>query len=52
MKDKELILVTGGAFSLSAATINAIVRGAEAIYNLGRSLGSTLKMWKTGKKCS
>lgn len=52
MKNEELILITGGAFRLNASYINAIVRGAEAIYHLGRSLGSTIKMWVTGKRCS
>lgn len=49
MSNNELVCVYGGAFS--ATYINAVVRGAESVYALGRSLGSTFRQLVTGKKC-
>lgn len=50
MQDKELCMIYGGAFG--ATYINAIVRVAESIYNLGRSLGSSFYQLRKGKRCS
>lgn len=54
MTNKELINVRGGATSTytSAAFINAIARGIGVLYDLGKSVGSTLKIIISGKKCS
>lgn len=54
MSNKELINVRGGATSTytSAAFLNALARGISVLYDLGVSLGSTLKLVISGKKCS
>lgn len=49
MKDYELTKIKGGA--LNASLLNAISRGVEVVYKLGRSLGSTIKMLISGKRC-
>ena len=49
MREEELNQIYGGAFS--AALINAISRGFNTIYELGRSLGTSLKMIISKKKC-
>ena len=50
MKEEELIKVRGGSL-FNASLINAVTRGAEFVYKIGRSLGSTFKMLITGRKC-
>ena len=50
MTKEELIDVKGGG-TLSASLLNAISRAAETIYNLGRSLGSSIRMIISGSKC-
>ena len=43
MQKDELVNVVGGGFTLSAAYLNAISRAINTFYNLGRSIGSSLK---------
>lgn len=50
MENKELCMIYGGAYS--ATYVNAIVRVAESLYNLGRSLGSSFYQLRKGKRCS
>lgn len=53
MTKEELITTTGGATSgISATFLNALSRGIEACYNLGRACGTALRMLISGKKCS
>lgn len=53
MTDKELNEVIGEASSpFSAAFLNAISRGVETIYNLGKAFGTALNMIIKGKSCS
>lgn len=49
MREEELYNIYGGAFS--AALFNALSRGINTIYELGRSLGTSLKMIISKKKC-
>ncbi len=49
MKEYELINIKGGA--LNASLLNALSRGTEVIYKIGRSFGSTIKMLFSGKRC-
>lgn len=51
MNNSELILVTGGAFSWSASMVNAISRGIETIFNIGRSIGTSIRMIASRKIC-
>ena len=49
MREEELNNIYGGAFS--AALFNALSRGINTLYELGRSLGTSLKMVISKKKC-
>ena len=51
MTDKELYEITGGA-SISASMLNAISRGVETIYNLGRAFGTAINMIIKGRRCN
>lgn len=50
MTDKELINVVGGA-SINASWLNAVARGIELVYNLGRNLGTAVRMLVKGSRC-
>ena len=50
MTDKELINTIGGA-SINASWLNAIARGIDTIYNLGRNLGTAVRMILKKVKC-
>lgn len=50
MTEQELYNVVGGA-SISASLINALSRGIDTIYNLGRAFGTALNMLIKGKRC-
>ena len=47
----ELYQIVGGKLSLSAALVNAFSRGINTISDLGRTLGTSIRMIKTGKRC-
>ena len=49
LNNKELYNISGG--TLSASMYNAIFRGAELLLELGRSLGSAIRRYFTGKYC-
>lgn len=49
MKEEELRNIYGGAFS--AALFNALSRGINTLYELGRSIGTSVKMLLSKKKC-
>lgn len=51
MTDKELYETVGGA-SISASLLNAVARGIDTLYNLGRAFGTAINMFIKGKKCS
>ena len=50
MTDEELINITGGG--LSASLLNALSRGVETIYNLGRAFGTAINMIIKGRRCN
>lgn len=50
MSNQELSGVKGGA-TFNASFLNALSRTMETIYNIGRSLGSSLKMIIFHQKC-
>lgn len=50
LNKNELMKVTGG--SISASFLNAIARGIDTVLEIGRSLGSALRRFLSGKKCS
>ena len=51
LKKSELIQIYGGA-NISGTLINSIVRGIEAILDLGRSLGSSIRRIGSNNICS
>lgn len=46
---KELLEIEGGA--VTASYINALVKGVEALLELGRSLGTSIHRWLNGNVC-
>ena len=51
LKKRELIQIYGGV-NISGTLINSIVRGIEAILDLGRSLGSSIRRIGSNNICS
>lgn len=51
MNREELINTVGGATKVSAAMLNALSRSMSALYDLGRALGTSIKMLVSGKRC-
>lgn len=51
MTDQELYNISGGA-SISASMLNAVSRGIETLYNLGRAFGTAINMLIKGKRCN
>lgn len=53
MTNEELIKVNGGASSYTSATfLNAIARGIDACYTIGRACGTAIRMLFSQKRCS
>ena len=51
LSKSELLQIYGGA-NISGTLINSIVRGIEAVLNLGRSLGSSIRRIGNNSICS
>ncbi len=51
MNNEELINVYGGGFSFTATWLNAIARTINTIMDIGRSVGTSLRMIFSGTKC-
>ncbi len=51
MTDQELYNISGGA-SISASMLNAVSRGIETLYNLGKAFGTAINMLIKGKRCN
>jgi hypothetical protein len=49
LKREELINVVGG--SISGTMLNAISKGINTIFEIGQSLGSSIRRFITGKLC-
>ena len=50
MTNQELILITGGGW-LSATFLNAISRALTTVMDFGRTVGTTIRMLVSGKRC-
>ena len=50
LKKYELEQVQGGA--ISSSLINAITKATNAVYSLGKQLGSSIRRLTTGQYCS
>lgn len=51
MTETELFNIYGGATQISASLLNAIARGVNSLYNLGRAFGTAIRMIVKGKSC-
>ena len=49
--NKEMITISGGAIGLSGTMLNAIVKGIDLLLEMGRSFGTSLRMFFSKKKC-
>lgn len=49
LKEEELFNIVGG--SISVSMINYLVRGIEAIFELGQSFGTAIRRAKENKIC-
>ena len=51
MEEYELIELNGGGFNITGAVVNALTSAGKAIYELGRSLGDSIRRISTNKLC-
>ena len=51
ISNKELLCIIGGA-SITGTLINSLARSAEIILDVGRSLGSAIRRFSSGRLCS
>lgn len=49
ISEKELNTINGGA--VSATYLNALIRGASLLYDMGMAFGTTLRQMKSKTKC-
>lgn len=52
LENKQLILIRGGAVNFSATLVTALVRAANTVLEIGRSLGTILRRVQSGKACT
>ena len=50
MTEQELILITGGGW-FSATLLNAASRALTTVMDFGRTVGTSIRMLVTGKRC-
>ena len=50
LNKEQLLKITGG--SISATLLNALVRGVNVFLDVGRSVGSAIRRFFSGKKCA
>ena len=50
LQKQELVCIYGGA-SFSATLVNAVIKGFQSLFNLGKSLGTSLYQAINGKYC-
>lgn len=48
---KELIMIVGGGTTISGTLLNSIVRGINALLDLGRSLGTAIRRIGSNSIC-
>ncbi len=49
LNNEELLMIKGG--SITGALIDSVTKMMEKIYDLGRSLGSSIRRLVSGKTC-
>ena len=50
LEKERLLKVTGGG--ISATLLNALARGVNVFLEVGRSVGSAIRRFLSGKKCA
>ena len=51
LKKDELHFIVGGAFNFNSTFLNSAVRGFNTILDLGRTVGTAIRMLISGKRC-
>ena len=51
IEEYELYNIVGGKFNLSSTLLNAFARGVNTIMDVGRTLGTSIRMLVSGKRC-
>jgi len=51
LNKEELLQINGGGVAITATLINALARGITTILNLGKTIGSAIRMGTSGKVC-
>lgn len=51
VQEKDLVNIRGGASMISATVLNAIARTGQFLYDLGRNLGTAVRMIGKKKIC-
>ena len=51
MSNQELIMVRGGGFMVSSTYLNSLARVINSVLELGRTFGTSIRMFISGKKC-
>lgn len=50
--NEELNAISGGAFKFTASIFNALSRTINTILDMGRTVGTSIRMYVTKKRCS
>lgn len=51
LNEKELIEVSGGAFSFNATFLNALSRSINTVLDFGRTIGTSIRMLFSKRVC-
>ncbi len=51
MNNEELLKIQAGSSTISSTVLNAVVRAINTLFELGKSLGSTIRRYKDNKLC-
>lgn len=51
LKNQELIEIRGGSTAISGTLLNSIARMIESVMDVGRSLGTAIRMIYSNKTC-
>lgn len=51
MKDEELIEIKGGSIRFGSTLLNSVSRILNTITDLGRTVGTSIRMLVSGRRC-
>lgn len=52
MKSSELINIYGGGFTFTATFLNSVSRFLNSLTDFGRTIGTVISMFNSGKRCN